>query len=648
MPSAISFGARTTRENNYVGVSKETIQGDLGPGSYILKDTITPQKPSYAPFGSTSARKFTSNQGRQAIPGPAAYDTVKVEEQRKMAVKEESDPAFKPSGPRFVHKRDDTPGPGHYTVPSTIIPQKSNYVQTYDEQSEEMSWSRMPTAPSIPAANQCYGYEENPATGDLVMQRPMNQGYKGEKGDTAGPLDYKPKLSQTKRNVRSIDFSKGTNRPDITSKLAGLKENSSSPGPGSYNLIDYQSTQANAAVKPVQRRKKNAVFESKVERLKEKRRYETMGPGPASYVLPSTLKVEDRPDHVQCFGTSSSRFLEMHETGAPGPGFYGRPMSDFERRSLEARKQKLRQPNHREAVPFLSSGQRFVSSKNNQFGSAPGSYEFPGTMASEIKKKLTSRVGAFGTTSKRFPNWTEQEQMPQATGGTGGGGSKRSHSQGSSRQSASTKSAAAGGSAGIENYLRLVTQNGGEEEWGGNANNMGSKKPMRGRPHADKLHAVHVGATSGGDSNSNNNSNNNNNNNNNNKTSSFASASKRFEERGKDRDAGPPPGAYDVNLKWRSTSVVPLGSGPAERIPKINRTSGDIGPGEYKIGSSIKVKNNNRKNIMVSTQSRFGVADKKMVDAGPGPGSYNADYFYGNLIQPTFNIAIAESCGFLA
>ena len=291
MPNGISFGCRTTRENNYVGVTKQNINNDLGPGTYTSNLHLPDSKPSYAPFGSTAARKFSSP--KDSIPGPAAYETVAHSELAKSVKQPESAPAFKNSGPRFVPKQDDTPGPGQYSIPSSISPQKSNYVQTRDE-NDEINYSRMPTAPSIPAASQCYGYEENPASGDLVMQRPINVGYKGEKGDTCGPLDYNPRLSQTTKTTRTTDFSKGTNRPDITSKMHSLKEIQNAPGPGSYNLIDYQSTSTNAAVRPVQKRKKNAVFESKVERLKEKRRYETMGPGPASYVLPSTLKVEER------------------------------------------------------------------------------------------------------------------------------------------------------------------------------------------------------------------------------------------------------------------------------------------------------------------------------------------------------------------
>ena len=141
MPNAISFGARTTRENNYVGVTKPNDLSELGPGTYQLQETLKQSKPSYAPFGSTAARKFSSNTGKELIPGPAAYDTTGNEESVKAKTKEESAPAFKPSGPRFIHKQSDTPGPGQYTIPSTISPAKSNYVQTFDEESEEVSVS---------------------------------------------------------------------------------------------------------------------------------------------------------------------------------------------------------------------------------------------------------------------------------------------------------------------------------------------------------------------------------------------------------------------------------------------------------------------------------------------------------------------------
>jgi hypothetical protein len=108
---------------------------------------------------------------------------------------------------------------------------------------------------------------------------------------------------------------------------------------------------------------------------------------------------------------------------------------------------------------------------------------------------------------------------------------------------------------------------------------------------------------------------------------------------------GPPPGAYDVRPQWESRSVVPLSSGPAARIPKLAAPSGDVGPGNYNLPGSMGAKKSlNRKDIMVSTESRF---QKGMGGGGgkevPGPASYYPEYHYGSLIRPTFNIAIAEA-----
>jgi hypothetical protein len=85
----------------------------------------------------------------------------------------------------------------------------------------------------------------------------------------------------------------------------------------------------------------------------------------------------------------------------PAPGSYGKSLSDFERKAMEARKIKMRQPAHKEAVPFGTSGGRFTKAPNAEFAAAPGSYDFQDTLANQLKKKLVSRNGAFGSTAKR-------------------------------------------------------------------------------------------------------------------------------------------------------------------------------------------------------------------------------------------------------
>ena len=127
--------------------------------------------------------------------------------------------------------------------------------------------------------------------------------------------------------------------------------------------------------------------------------------------------------------------------------------------------------------------------------------------------------------------------------------------------------------------------------------------------------------------------------------SSFASGVDRFDDKTASMRVAPPPGAYSPAMSWKAPSVVPFSSGPKDRIPDVKLET-DVGPGSYNLRSTVQAnKSRNRKNIMVTTQARFkgrtGEYD------GPGPGEYMPEYAYGNLIKPTFNIAIAENSGFL-
>ena len=68
MPAPISFGARTGRDNNYVGVLKGEKESAIGPGEYRITGGIKAPKPSYAPFGTTEKRKFSG-----ATPGKVSF-----------------------------------------------------------------------------------------------------------------------------------------------------------------------------------------------------------------------------------------------------------------------------------------------------------------------------------------------------------------------------------------------------------------------------------------------------------------------------------------------------------------------------------------------------------------------------------------------
>ena len=67
MPAPIAFGAKTTRENNYVGVIKND-SGDLdhlGPGYYHTRSTLAKHKPSYVE--SVNICPFTWRLGHRKI-----------------------------------------------------------------------------------------------------------------------------------------------------------------------------------------------------------------------------------------------------------------------------------------------------------------------------------------------------------------------------------------------------------------------------------------------------------------------------------------------------------------------------------------------------------------------------------------------------
>jgi hypothetical protein len=136
-------------------------------------------------------------------------------------------------------------------------------------------------------------------------------------------------------------------------------------------------------------------------------------------------------------------------------------------------------------------------------------------------------------------------------------------------------------------------------------------------------------------------------------SSHFASQSKRFEH-----DAAtkftmmvPPPGAYDVSHKWSSAKgVAQIASGQKERFGEPGKhvsTSDLVGPGAYEVPAHHQINPGapgRKRTLMLTTSERFGggVGGAGGPVDGPGPGSYDYDMPYGNLLKQTYNVAIAE------
>ena len=252
-------------------------------------------------------------------------------------------------------------------------------------------------------------------------------------------------------------------------------------------------------------------------------------------------------------------------------------------------------------------------------GVGPGSYDHCG-LADDVGKRLTSRTGAFGTSTRRFasaPGEATRLAMP-------GPGEYNNDDFGASPSASTLATAPGGGASDYASSAKQATVSDAQRRVRGPAlstyRNMPRPKPSRG-----------VGAVKA--------------------SSSFASDTARtsLADTRRDQDTVPPPGAYNLKAEWRAArGVAKLGSGPLVRFTEAtSMTTPNIGPGAYSMPTTIKPGKPGRKNLMLSSAPRFGAggfvpgADAAEI---PGPGAYDYEMPHGNLLKPTYNVAIAEQC----
>ena len=179
----MAFVARTTRDSNRVGMHDGgSTPAHVGPGSYRSRNSIRNARPSYAAFGSVTERM--KNKASMKAPGPGSYGSVLRLAKRTKA----SSNAFRSKTTRF-NKRENTaermPGPGSYNHRSTfkIVPKSATAGSKKNSEQirQGVEWLRVPSAPSIPAPSQSYGYEQG-KYGELILQRPPEVGHSGRAG----------------------------------------------------------------------------------------------------------------------------------------------------------------------------------------------------------------------------------------------------------------------------------------------------------------------------------------------------------------------------------------------------------------------------------------------------------------------------------
>jgi hypothetical protein len=373
----MSFVARTTRDNNNVGFRKEATMAAVGPGAYNNSPTkMGKVRPSYAPFGSSNQSRSQSNLStvKGGTPGAGAYDP------QPLKMKAAATTGFKSRTTRFnPNRQTDEPGPGSYTHKTGFESHMRGHSYTQPQPEEPaVKWVRVPTAPSIPAVNQSFGYEEG-TMGELVLQKPIHIGFAGTKDSTVGPGQYNPGVAMVKKNTRNVDFSRSRTQrfQDPTAK-----KQETLLGPGRYNHEPPVNTRQPA--------KNSAVFASSVQKNTFGERAQKKlangedapvyaQPGPGAYESKKTFGREKRAEEMQFFGSTSRRFEQgprsaTRQYGGPGPGYYQEseaPTSSF---TTSVRTSVVKHKIQEVDVGFKSTSRRFQWNPPEE-ATGPGSYE---------------------------------------------------------------------------------------------------------------------------------------------------------------------------------------------------------------------------------------------------------------------------------
>lgn len=379
---------------------------NVGPGAYNLARSYS-ANPAPAPFHSSDLRLSTGASASN-VPGVGAYDSHQALDALSLR---RVDPTgftknFASTVPRLAedNSRAYVPGPGSYAEGNAWIKRSHRYSAPAAKQ--RLSYQKVPTAPSIPAQNQSFGYEED-KTGELVLQKPSDPVHTGEGIDKVGPGSYDVPLTL----IGSSAAQKGTGWGISRTKRDNSSKNNT-PGPGAYNPQVIQKQGTNAIVVSI-----NGVdvqfggasgtsqFASRVPLPANRQAPDhEQTPGPGSYAVDDGLSnktTKKPPREMQFFGATTKRQSQIDPTKSlsaptyfknPGPGAY-----EETRRAVSVRK-SLSDPQ-----PFLSTASRFQSGDGKTPG--PGEYkpDYTHNMVKEMEDRAAmSRGGVFGSTATRF------------------------------------------------------------------------------------------------------------------------------------------------------------------------------------------------------------------------------------------------------
>lgn len=371
----------------------------VGPGTYVGLESSKVQ-PAAVPFNSTTVRKLEV--GPETSPGPGSYSVpnlVKAVSTGSLPVvdqfgKEKGSGPFASKEKRFREDNSEyAPGPGSYEPANKLNARKP----PLNKQDPNLhKWTRAPSAPSIPAATQGFGYDET-ESGGLIQQKNPEPVYAGTPRNSVGPGQYYArKPDEIWKNKGTAWHKSRTKRSALSAPATGEKV-----GPGSYSdvpvrgapLLKYQPSAAFAS------RSKRSSYIPDPGRGDESDNSSSGGdepagvvPGPGYYYNEkhsSSFSSTTASSQRQLPQSASSRFYKLkHDNPNVGPGTYG-----------DLRMPMIPKPVSYGHAPFSSKDTRFNGHQTTTAGPGPGSYN-------EVEvwdpRRTWGRHRGFGTTEKRF------------------------------------------------------------------------------------------------------------------------------------------------------------------------------------------------------------------------------------------------------
>ncbi|RLN02663.1 hypothetical protein BBJ28_00008740 [Nothophytophthora sp. Chile5] len=328
---------RTTRDQCPGGLqAKAATAGHLGPGCYETSPSRR-VRPNAAGFGSgekfvRGANAGTIKGATMVTPGPGAYSSAnQTPWESPTKSKASSTASFQSKSQRLgelkLRKGFSTPGPGAYTKPDPFdLKQKTNLRNSLlktPPSNNKIRWTRLPTAPSIPTVSQSFGYEQGPY-GKLVRHEPAKVGHTGRGDDTLGPGEYEPmKGLKSVNKSRTTDFSKGKVARFIEQEI---RSKADVPGPGEYSASGNVSVSKDAA-------RISAVFKSSITREQGAQPNAAKNvPGPGAYHSNQahSFAAEPKPEHLQFFGSTVTRFKSAQRSAQQSVNNFGSTTKRFD------------------------------------------------------------------------------------------------------------------------------------------------------------------------------------------------------------------------------------------------------------------------------------------------------------------------------